>query len=142
MEKTRGFSAQQLKIIAITAMTIDHLLWVIFPGYGKAWWLVALHVIGRLTAPIMCFFISEGYHYTRNIKRYLLRLFVFAIAGHFAYNFAFGIPYIPFSGGEVLNQTSVMWALFLGAAALWICVDKNEKCVYYLYNMRFYSHSG
>ena len=75
----------------------------------------------------MCFFISEGYHYTKNIKQYLLRLFLFAIVGHFAYNFAFGIPFLPFGKGEVFNQTSVMWALFLGAAALLICDDRNEK---------------
>lgn len=123
----RGLSAQQLKRIAIVAMTIDHLTWVIFPGYQKVWWLLLLHSLGRITAPTMCFFIAEGYHYTRSATKYAARLGVFAFVSHFAYNFAFGIPLLPFSTGEVFNQTGVMWALFLGVVALIFCDDRNEK---------------
>ena len=36
---------------------------------------------------------------------------------HFAYNFAFGIPFVPFQT-SVLNQTSVIWALAWGLTAL------------------------
>ena len=67
-----------------------------------------LHVIGRLTAPIMWFFISEGFHYTRNVNKYIARLFGFALISHFAYNFAGGIPFIP---PGLFNMTSVMWSL-------------------------------
>lgn len=35
---------------------------------------VLCHVTGRLTAPIMWFFIAEGCHYTRNMKAYAKRL--------------------------------------------------------------------
>ena len=42
-------------------MTVDHLTWTLMPGYSRVWWVVVLHVIGRLTAPIMWFFIAEGY---------------------------------------------------------------------------------
>ena len=98
--KKRGLNSNQLKFLAIIAMTIDHLVCVIWPGYPKDWWILGLHIIGRLTAPIMWFMICEGYHYTRNLKKYITRLFVFAVISHFAYNFAFGIPFIPF-------QTSV-----------------------------------
>lgn len=40
-------------------MTIDHVTWLLFPGCQKVWWVIALHIIGRLTAPIMWFFIAE-----------------------------------------------------------------------------------
>ena len=59
----------------------------------------------------MCFFIAEGFFYTKNFTKYLYRRFVFAIVSHFAYCFAFGINYIPCSQGNVFNQTSVMWPL-------------------------------
>lgn len=36
----------------------------------------------------------EGFHYTKNIKNYIVRLFVFAIISHFAFNFAGGISFI------------------------------------------------
>lgn len=110
MEKlaNKGLNANQIKLIAILAMTIDHIVWLLFPGFQKAWWILALHAVGRLTAPIMWFFIAEGFHYTHDVKKYLGRLFSFAVISHFAYNFAGGIPFIP-SG--FFNMTSVMWPL-------------------------------
>ncbi len=104
----RGLNSNRIKLIAITAMTIDHVTWLLFPGFQRIWWVLCLHVIGRLTAPIMWFFIAEGFHHTRNVKKYILRLFTFAIISHFAYNFAGGIPFIPTGW---FNMTSVMWSL-------------------------------
>lgn len=115
-----SLNANQLKIIAIIAMTLDHFLWVFFPGYDTPAAVFLLHAIGRITAPIMCFFIAEGYHHTKDIKKYIIRLFIFAVISHFAYCFAFGIPFRPFTTG-VLNQTSVIWALAWGLVALAIC---------------------
>lgn len=59
-EKTgiKGLNSNQLKMIAITAMTIDHVTSVVFPGYSKVWWILVLHIIGRLAAPILWFCIA------------------------------------------------------------------------------------
>ena len=35
-----GLSSNQLKTIAILAMTIDHLAWTLAPGYCTAWWVI------------------------------------------------------------------------------------------------------
>ena len=121
-----GFSGNQLKIFAIIAMTMDHLASTIWPGYGKEWWLLCIHLIGRLAAPTMWFMVAEGYHYTRNFRKYLQRLFIFAVLAHFAYNFCFGISPIPFRG-SVLNQTSVIWPLFLAAIGLYIYDDEKRS---------------
>lgn len=107
-KKKSGLNSNQIKLIAIIAMTIDHVTWLLFPGCQKIWWVISLHIIGRLTAPIMWFFIAEGFHYTRNVKKYISRLFIFAVISHFAYNFAGGIPFIP---NGFFNMTSVMWSL-------------------------------
>ena len=64
----KGLNSNQLKGLAIVAMTIDHLVSVIFPGYPKEWWIIALHIIGRLTAPTMWFMIAEGYYAAKCIK--------------------------------------------------------------------------
>ena len=101
-------------------MTIDHLTWALFPGTQAAGYVFGLHIIGRLTAPIMWFFIAEGYYYTRDVKKYALRLFVFAVISHFAYDTAFGIPFLPLSTG-VFNQTSVMWSLAWAVVLIAIC---------------------
>lgn len=121
-----GLSSNALKLIAILAMTIDHLTSVVFPGYPTDPPILAMHVIGRLTAPIMWFFIAEGYHYTHDLKKYASRLFLFAGISHFAYNFAFGIPFLPFQT-TVFNQTSVIWSLAWGLVALYIVDDLGKR---------------
>ena len=119
-----GLNANQLKLIAIIAMTVDHLAWTFFPGYDTRWFVLLAHVIGRLTAPIMWFFIAEGYHHTRNVQKYALRLFLLAFVSHFAYNFCFGIPLIPQSW---FNQTGVAWSLAWGLVMLWIFDNDRIK---------------
>lgn len=114
-----GLNSNQLKMIAIIAMTIDHLTWTLFPGCQTVWYVFCLHIIGRLTAPIMWFFIAEGSFYTHNPPKYIGRLFLFSLISHFAYDFAFGIPFVPLSTG-VFNQTSVMWSLALAALLIYI----------------------
>lgn len=126
MGERRGLNANQLKLIAIAAMTADHLTWTLVPGYSTVWWVVLLHVIGRLTAPIMWYFIAEGYHYTRNMKNYAKRLFLLAVISHFAYNFCFGIPFIPFQT-TVFNQTGVVWSLAWGLVLLYLVDNEGIK---------------
>ncbi len=116
----KGLNSNQIKLIAIIAMTIDHLTWAIFPGTQAVWYVYALHIIGRLTAPIMWFFIAEGCHYTHDMGKYILRLFLFAVVSHFAYDFAFGIPFLPLSTG-IFNQTSVMWSLAFAPVLVVVC---------------------
>ena len=122
MEK-KGLNGNALKLLAIGAMTIDHIAWAMFPGYPKAWLPILLHLIGRITCPIMCFFIAEGFHYTRNIRKYTGRLFGFAILSHFCYifasaDFAGWRSFLPGASGSWLNQTSVMWSLAWGLVML------------------------
>lgn len=121
-----GLNANQLKLIAIVAMTVDHLVWTLFPGYSTEWYVLLAHIVGRLTAPIMWFFIAEGYYHTRNFKKYAIRLFLLAFVSHFAYNFCFGIPFLPFQT-SVFNQTGVVWSLAWGLVLLWIFDNRNLK---------------
>ena len=69
MEQTnKGLSGNQLKLIAMLAMTVDHFTSVIWPDYPRDWWILLLHIIGRMAAPIFWFMVAEGYHYTRDLK--------------------------------------------------------------------------
>lgn len=122
----KKLNSNYLKLIAIIAMTLDHIADLLYPGMPNNILPNIFHIIGRLTAPIMFFFICEGFYYTKNIKKYLTRLFIFAIISHFAYCFAFGINYIPFSTGNIFNQTSIMWTLFWSVVALYIAYGKTN----------------
>lgn len=130
MQTKKGWNSNQLKLIAIIAMTIDHLAWTLAPGYSTEWWVLLCHLAGRLTAPIMWFFIVEGWHYTHDVRKYTLRLFLLALVSHFAYNFCFGIPMLPFREGSFFNQTSVAWSLAWGLVLLRI--HSNEKTASWL----------
>ena len=135
MTKSKILNSNQLKLIAIIAMTVDHIAWAMFDGYPSALLPLVMHIIGRLTCPIMCYFIAEGYHYTRNINKYTFRLFAFAFISHFAYIFASNDfvdfkSFIPFYYGNFLNQTSVMWSLAWGLVMLRIADSKRIKSIY------------
>jgi len=108
-----GLTSNALKIIAIITMTIAHTATVFFPRYSLDIPVLLMNLIGRLTAPIMMFLIVEGYHHTRNLKKYIFRLFILAIISHFAYTFAFDKDY-----STIFDQTSVIWAYMLGLIAL------------------------
>ena len=125
-------NANAVKMIAIVAMTIDHTAWLLFPGYPTDSIPILMHVIGRITCPIMCYFIAEGYHYTKNIRKYTQRLFLFSFVSHFAYvyfssNYIDWKSFIPFYYGDILNQTSVVWPLAWGLVMLRIAYSQKIK---------------
>ncbi len=105
-----GITSDLLKLIAIVAMLIDHIAWA-FVAFGTVGG-QAMHIIGRITAPIMCFMVAEGYCRTHDVIKYAKRLGIFALISHF--------PYVFFECGEfrIIHETSVMFPLFLGLVAL------------------------
>jgi len=60
-----SLTGNQLKILALVTMTIDHIGSRLFPQIRL------LRIIGRLALPIFAYMIAEGCLYTKNRKRYL-----------------------------------------------------------------------
>ena len=105
-----SLNRNQIKYLAIIAMIIDHLAWKMFDTASLVGQI--MHFIGRLTGPTMAVMVAEGYIHTRNVKKYALRLGLFAL-----------ISWIPFSlyeTGTITYQFGVIYTLFLGLMA--ICV--------------------
>lgn len=69
----KGLTSNQLKLIAMVTMTIDHIGCFLFPS---VFW---LRMIGRLAMPIYAYFIAEGCHHTRSIPRYLTTMVITAV---------------------------------------------------------------
>ena len=82
MKKFIGLSNNQLKILALIFMTIDHIGVRIFPKYQ------ILRIIGRLAYPIFAYMIAEGCRHTRNKKKYILTMASFAAVCQIVYFFA------------------------------------------------------
>lgn len=110
----RGMSAHTLKTIAIVAMVVDHVAAAFVPGALGG----IMHFIGRLTAPIMMYFVAEGYHHTKNVRKYALRLGVFALISHFPFHFFYFGRWPVSAGGIQLYPTSFIYSLFVGLVAL------------------------
>ena len=95
-------SSAGLHWLAMGLMLCDHLWATVVPGNG---WLTCL---GRIAYPIFAFLLVEGYFHTRNLKKYALRLFVFAVISEIPFNLMYvSAPFYP------LHQ-NVIWTLLIG----------------------------
>ena len=52
----KKLNSNHLKLMAIIAMTIDHIADLLYPAMPSNGVAIISHIIGRLTAPIMFFF--------------------------------------------------------------------------------------
>ena len=77
-----------IKYIAMFTMLLNHAGHV-FLTRGTLLYEI-LEDIGFFTAPVMCFFLAEGYDYTRSRVKYGLRLFLFAILSQIPFQLALG----------------------------------------------------
>ncbi len=128
VKSNKLLSADVIKYIAAAAMLIDHIAWCFVDTYSVPGQI--MHTIGRITAPIMCYFIACGYHYTRNVKKYLLRLGIFAVISYipFVYMETGALPFGVGEGGIWFNpMQSVIYTLFLGLCALIAVHSENTS---------------
>lgn len=72
-----------LKVIAILTMLIDHVGLVFFPQYE------AFRIIGRIAFPIFAYQLAIGYRHTSNRKKYMFRLWTFALISQIPYTLLF-----------------------------------------------------
>ena len=139
-------SGSALKVIAILAMTVDHLCKIILQWLVANYWsgMVSggqmslerfqqidefirfrLQSVGALAFPLFCFLLSEGFRYTHSKKRYLLSMLAFALISELPFDVAF------FGRLAKLNGTfpfyfkyqNVFFTLFLGLLTL-VCLEK------------------
>ena len=100
-----------LHIMAMIFMFCDHLWGTIVPGND---WLTC---IGRISFPIFAFMIVEGYFHTRNLKKYVGRILIFAIISEIPFNLALGSRlFYP------LHQ-NVLWSFLISIGL----ISLNEK---------------
>lgn len=105
-------SAAGLHIIAMGLMLCDHLWAMLFPA---AEWLTC---IGRIAFPIFAFMAVEGFFHTHDLRRYLLRLLMWALLAEVPFNLMYGgsifYPY----------HQNVLWTFLLSL----LIIVLIEKC--------------
>ena len=106
----------QLKILALITMTVDHVGLQLLPQYD------ILRVIGRLSFPIFAYMIAEGCRYTRDRKKYLLTLALMAAFYQIVYFVAMGSLYQGIFVTFTLSASlifSIDWAREKKTASSW-----------------------
>lgn len=129
------FSGSMLKWIAIISMLINHFGDTILYGIimnapyeaftNKQFSIIyncytVFHAIGRIAMPIFCFLIVEGFLHTHNVKKYLLRLAIFALISEIPYDFAMTNSLFDAA------QQNVFFTLTTGLLVL-IIIDKYKE---------------
>ena len=94
-----------LKIIAMISMVLDHVGDMFFPG------VMWLRMAGRLSMPVFSFCIAEGFAHTRDRKKYLCRMGIFALISEIPFDLAF-------EGKVGFAHQNIMLTFFLSIAAL------------------------
>ena len=99
-----------LKVIALVFMFIDHAGKMIFPQFGE------MRILGRIAFPIYAWCMIVGFHYTRSVPKYLLRILITGLVSQPLYMIALN---------HTWRQPNIFLTLFLGLCALWGIREKK-----------------
>ncbi len=143
MSEKKGFSGYHLKMIALITMLIDHIaavvIWRVYVasfritgsmqlsnrfGDGIIAWVAEhqdlvytiyenMRLIGRMAFPLYCFLLVEGFLHTSNVKKYGLRLLLFAFLSEIPFDLALT--------GQIwdTSYSNVFFTLAIALVALW-----------------------
>lgn len=135
----RGLSGSALKWIALFSMAVDHigaciLEVFVLNGFGTCpygglagdnWNRIyqidqALRAVGRFAFPIFCFLLVEGFAHTHDVKKYALRLSLFALVSEIPFDLALKVD--PF----YWEYQNVFFTLLAGLLAIWLIDAYNR----------------
>ena len=119
--KKFDISSAGLHLLAMFFMLLDHLWGTVVPG--NEWMTCA----GRLAFPIFAFLIAEGFHYTKNLKKYMQRLLLCALLSE--------IPFNLMLSGRVFNPVhqNVLWTFLIAIVLMCWCEKKRNAPIWQRY---------
>ncbi len=126
MDIKRTVTGKTLKIIAMATMLLDHVavgFWYMHwyhAGFDMVGWFSSgymftyrvMRLIGRIAFPLYCFMLVEGLEYTRDIKKYMLRILALAVISEVPFDMALE------SSWFYPQYNNVLWTLALGLGAI------------------------
>lgn len=132
MEK--GLTGAKLKWIAIVTMLIDHIGAVVIAqklanmgisldatvNHWLIWIYWVCRLIGRLSFPLFLFLLIEGFTHTKNVYRYGLNLFLFALISEIPFDLAVSNTMFYW------NNQNIFFTLFLGLILLVFIKNQNK----------------
>lgn len=139
-------TGNSLKVIAVLTMVIDHICKIVFQWLLSNYWGVMvdngqmsweqfqqidnfirfdLQSVGTIAFPLFCFLLAEGFRYTRDKKRYIGLMFIFALISEIPFDIGFFSEYSQMEGTFpfYLKYQNVFFTLFLGLLTL-ACLER------------------
>jgi integral membrane protein (TIGR01906 family) len=107
-EKAKGITQNSLKVIAVITMTIDHMGYFLFPEIRE------MRIIGRIAYPIFTYLFAMSYRFSHDKIKLLVRLVIFAIAGHLLISWAGDSGFY-----------NILFLFILGWIAFWVIDQKK-----------------
>lgn len=105
-----GTATGWLKVIALAFMFADHSGKMLFGNMTE------LRLLGRIAFPLYAWCLVVGFHYTRSVPKYLLRVALVGVVSQPLYNIALG---------HTWSQPNVLLTLVLALCALWGMEEKR-----------------
>lgn len=108
-KENSGMTTFLMKWIAVLTMITDHVGRMFFPDVH------IFNIIGRIAFPLFAFLLVEGFVHTGNLKKYMLRMLIFACISEIPYDLAMQETWLEFS------RQNTIWTLTLGLLMLALC---------------------
>ena len=135
-QSSSGFTGAHLKWLALFTMLIDHIGLVLLEtgllpfianavlGGSSYEYIPAdytrlsninlvLRLIGRVSFPLYCFLLVEGFSHTKSVPKYILRLGLLAVLSEIPFNLA------RYNSLFCLTLQNVFFTLFIGLLVIW-----------------------
>lgn len=115
--KVKGLDVSScfLHIFAMICMLCDHTWSTLLPNWE---WLTC---IGRMAFPIFAFMMAEGFFHTRSVKKYMLRLLIFAVISEIPFDLMYdGVWFYPY-------HQNVMWTFLIALSGMELMEKIRKK---------------
>lgn len=99
-----------IKILALIFMFCDHSGKMLFPAVPE------MRMIGRLAFPLYCWCLVVGFHYTRSVPKYMLRILLIGLISQPLYMAALN---------HTWDEPNIFLTLLVGLCALWGLREKK-----------------
>ena len=144
-QKVKGLSSNALKVIACISMIIDHVTYcfvttppaekVILDTEDIIWYIG--RGLGRSAFIIFAFLLVEGYFYTINLKKYVIRLLICAVVSEACFDFMCD----KLKKESFMDKQNVLFLFVLGLLMLYV-LEFVRKTYYEVSQTKFYLFSG
>ncbi|MDD4375179.1 MAG: TraX family protein [Clostridia bacterium] len=121
--KTTEINRDVLKVIAMITMLIDHIGYYFADNINTNIYYIC-RIIGRISMPLFLYMLVQGFFYTKNLKRYIIRVFSLALITQLLI-YIVSLFDVRKSSLTVVTNLNVLFSFSLLLIVFWLLHEKN-----------------